>query len=89
MNAVFTKFAETIKNCMDASFHLSLPLTSKQLIAAIRQLPISERQLLFTSLLKDAVQEQEENTTVTHFASEKTLAKDWLTKEEDEAWQTL
>jgi hypothetical protein len=25
----------------------------------------------------------------THFASEKTLAKDWLTKEEDEAWKSL
>ena len=27
--------------------------------------------------------------TQTHFASEKVLAKDWLTKKEDEAWQNL
>lgn len=26
---------------------------------------------------------------LTHLASEKALAKDWLTKEEDEAWQNL
>jgi hypothetical protein len=27
--------------------------------------------------------------TITHFASEKVLAKDWLTPEEDLAWQDL
>ena len=27
--------------------------------------------------------------TQTHFASEKVLAKTWLTKKEDEAWQNL
>lgn len=27
--------------------------------------------------------------TETHFASQATLAKDWLTPEEDEAWQHL
>ncbi|MHA4742581.1 hypothetical protein [Dyadobacter sp. MSC1_007] len=26
---------------------------------------------------------------LTHYASQKSLAKDWLTKEEDEAWQNL
>lgn len=26
---------------------------------------------------------------MTHFASEKVLAKDWLTEQEDEAWQDL
>jgi hypothetical protein len=39
--------------------------------------------------------EEADNTTtitdkiVTHFASEKSLAKDWLTPEEDLAWQDL
>ncbi len=27
--------------------------------------------------------------TLTHFATEKTLSKDWLTSEEDLAWQNL
>lgn len=31
----------------------------------------------------------EEKHTVTHYASQKSLAKDWLTDEEDEAWQNL
>lgn len=29
------------------------------------------------------------NQTVTHLASEKVLAKDWLSAEEDKAWQDL
>jgi hypothetical protein len=29
------------------------------------------------------------DVTLTHFASEKILAKDWLTPEEDLAWQDL
>ena len=29
------------------------------------------------------------DTTLTHFASENILAKDWLTPEEDAAWQDL
>ncbi len=30
-----------------------------------------------------------EEPTMTHYASEKSLAKDWLTPEEDEAWKDL
>ncbi|MEX8546522.1 MAG: hypothetical protein V5804_02870 [Mucilaginibacter sp.] len=33
--------------------------------------------------------EQLENQPLTHFASEAVLAKDWLTPEEDLAWQDL
>ncbi len=32
---------------------------------------------------------QEEDKILTHFASEKVLAKDWLTPEEDEQWKDL
>lgn len=32
---------------------------------------------------------QEKGKTLTHFASENVLAKDWLTPEEDKAWQNL
>lgn len=31
----------------------------------------------------------EQDHTLTHYASQKSLAKDWLTDEEDEAWQNL
>ena len=30
-----------------------------------------------------------DNKTTTHFASEAVLSKDWLTPEEDKAWQDL
>jgi len=31
----------------------------------------------------------EQNYILTHYASQKSLEKDWLTDEEDEAWQNL
>lgn len=31
----------------------------------------------------------EQEHTLTHYASQKTLEKDWLTDEEDKAWQNL
>lgn len=31
----------------------------------------------------------EQDQTLTHYASQKALAKDWLTDEEDKAWQNL
>lgn len=36
--------------------------------------------------LEDTINEEK---TLTHFASEKSLAKDWLTEKEDKAWQNL
>lgn len=30
-----------------------------------------------------------EESTMTHYASEKVLAKEWLTQEEDKAWEEL
>jgi protein involved in sex pheromone biosynthesis len=42
----------------------------------------------FTIEEADKVKEEIDNP-FTHFASEKVLAKDWLTPEEDLAWQNL
>ncbi|MCF0074552.1 hypothetical protein LZD49_28970 [Dyadobacter sp. CY261] len=40
--------------------------------------------------VNDFVEERiEQDKTLTHYASQKTLEKDWLTEEEDEAWQNL
>ena len=39
---------------------------------------------------EDSVAEtQAADTLFTHYASEKSLAKDWLTKQEDEVWRDL
>jgi len=71
---------------MDAQ--LFLPLKYNQLLELIRQLPQKEKQSLFTYLLKENVLKSDD-ATLTHFASESTLAKDWLTEEEDKAWENL
>lgn len=40
-------------------------------------------------LARDLHKEDEEDTVETHLASEKVLARDWNTPEEDEVWQDL
>ncbi|WP_262709424.1 hypothetical protein [Saccharicrinis carchari] len=40
-------------------------------------------------LKKETKQKPEYNNILTHLASEKVLAKDWLLPEEDEAWKDL
>ncbi|MBX3164140.1 MAG: DUF2281 domain-containing protein [Bacteroidetes bacterium] len=39
--------------------------------------------------IEETVQQSEKERILTHFASEKTLSKDWLTPEEDQAWKDL
>lgn len=43
---------------------------------------------IFVFALDETFNSVEENT-ITHFASQKILAQDWLTPEEDDAWKTL
>lgn len=54
----------------------------------MRLLSEEEKHKLISLLQKEGSSMAEE-PTMTHFASEKTLAKDWLSPEEDEAWQDL
>ncbi|MCD6012701.1 MAG: hypothetical protein K0Q79_2563 [Flavipsychrobacter sp.] len=35
------------------------------------------------------IEEATKDTPLTHYASEQSLAKDWLAKEEDDAWKNL
>ncbi|GGM77709.1 hypothetical protein GCM10010967_06700 [Dyadobacter beijingensis] len=40
--------------------------------------------------INESVKESgEQDYTLTHYASQKSLEKDWLTEEEDKAWQNL
>jgi len=48
---------------------------------------IAERQSLLLFLL--GLNPEKEDLTLTHLASERALAQDWLTETEDEAWQSL
>jgi flagellar motor switch protein FliG len=64
-----------------------LPLRFNQILDIVKQLPKPEKQKLIAFLLKQSP--DEEALTLTHFASEQALAKDWLTQTEDLAWQDL
>ncbi len=68
---------------------INLPLSFNQVVEIIKQLPYSEKLKLSEVLEKETRQKKERDTTLTHFASEKVLAKDWLLPEEDEAWKDL
>ncbi|MEP7170762.1 MAG: hypothetical protein ABI855_15445 [Bacteroidota bacterium] len=59
----------------------NLPVTIQQIISWVRQCTPQEKKIIITELF----QESKELT----LASEKSLAKDWLTDEENEAWKNL
>ncbi len=69
------------------STELYLPLKFNQLLELVKQLSLTDKNNLLNYLLNQNT--EEDNLTLTHFASEKSLAKDWLTQTEDEAWQDL
>jgi hypothetical protein len=64
---------------------LNLPVSAGQVLDLVRQLPRVEKEKLLASLWQDIDNEPIE----THFATEKVLAKDWLTETEDKAWAHL
>jgi hypothetical protein len=64
-----------------------LPLQFNQILEIVKQLGTAERQKLLHFLLGS--QPEKEDPTLTNFASDQVLAKDWLTEKEDEAWQDL
>jgi hypothetical protein len=59
----------------------SLPVKFEQILSLVYQCTPEEKNILVRELMKDSLQLMT--------ASETSLAKDWLTKEEDEAWKDL
>ena len=66
-----------------------LPLQFNQVLEIIKQLSATERQKLLLFLLGRQAQSDNDDAPLTHFASERTLTREWLTDEEDAAWQNL
>ena len=64
-----------------------LPLQYNHVLEIVRQLGLNERRNLLLYLL--GLLPDKEDLALTHLASERSLAKDWLTETEDEAWQNL
>jgi hypothetical protein len=67
---------------------INLPLNFNQVVDLVKQLPYKEK-LKLTQVLKNETNQSENDAVITHLASEKVLAKDWLLPEEDEAWKDL
>jgi len=59
----------------------NLPVTIHQILSWVKQCSTQERKMLLMELLGEKQQLK--------MASEKSLAKDWLSKEEEEAWKNL
>ena len=58
-----------------------LPVTISQILSWVRQCTEQEKQLIIAELINE-----QKNLLL---ASESSLAKDWLTEEEDKAWKNL
>jgi hypothetical protein len=71
---------------MENILRLSSPVDFQQLMIFLQQLSATEKQKIVSFLLKEKI---EQDAIMTHFASEKILAKDWLSPEEDAAWADL
>ena len=65
---------------MNASEH-DLPVSMKQVLAWMRQCTTQEKRVLLRTLMDDSA--------TLSIASEPSLAKDWESAEEDEAWKDL
>ena len=72
-----------------ADLNMNLPLSFKQVVEIIRQLPYNEKLKLSEVLKEETKRKLGNDKIMTHFASEKALSKDWLSPEEDEAWKNL
>jgi hypothetical protein len=59
----------------------NLPVKFEQILSLVYQCTPEEKNILVRELMKDSLHLM--------LASEKSLGKDWLTKEEDEAWKDL
>jgi uncharacterized protein HemY len=72
-----------------ADLNINLPLNFNQIVDLIKQLPYKEKLKLEKVLEKEIKEKSESEKVLTHLASEKVLAKDWMLPEEDEAWKDL
>jgi hypothetical protein len=69
--------------------NINLSVSFNQIIDLVKQLPYKEKVKLGEVIRKETNPSMDNDKVYTHFASEKTLAKDWLSTEEDEAWKNL
>ena len=71
------------------NININLPLNFNQVVELVKQLPDKEKLRLTEVLKKETKHKLGNDKTMTHYASQKVLAKEWLLTEEDEAWKDL
>lgn len=68
---------------------INLSVNFNQIVNLVKQLSYKEKVRLGEVIRKETMTGVNNDKILTHFASEKALAKDWLSPEEDEAWKNL
>ena len=68
---------------------INLSVNFNQIVDLVKQLPYEEKVKLGEVIRKETGAGNGKEKILTHLASEKALAKEWLTSEEDEAWKSL
>lgn len=68
---------------------INLSVSFNQVVDLVKQLPYEEKVKLGEVIRKETKSGTPNDKVFTHFASEKALAKDWLSPVEDEAWKNL
>ena len=72
-----------------ATDSINLSVNFNQVVDLVKQLPYKEKVKLGEVIRKETRTGIGNDKVFTHIASEKALAKDWLSSEEDEAWKDL
>jgi hypothetical protein len=72
-----------------ATNNINLSVNFNQVVDLVKQLPYKEKVKLGEVIRKETKTSIRIDKVFTHFASEKVLAKEWLSPEEDEAWKNL
>jgi hypothetical protein len=76
-------------NMRTTTDRINLSVNFNQIVDLVKQLPYKEKVKLGEVIRKETSIGISNDNVITHFASEKTLAKDWLSPQEDEAWKNL
>jgi len=68
---------------------INLSVNFNQVVDLVKQLPYKEKVKLGEFIRRETRTDSGNDKVFTHIASEKALAKDWLSPQEDEAWKNL
>ena len=68
---------------------LALNISYEDLIESLKRLSRKDKKTIHSFLESELSKDEANESSETYFLSEKSLLKDWLSKEEEEAWKDL